>query len=54
MGNGPNAEWGMCGIEHTYWSKIVAIVSLVTGRMMPRSQMMAVISRAGVTSKAGL
>ena len=33
---------------------VAAIVSRLTGSITPRSVMMALMSRAGVTSKAGL
>ena len=36
------------------YASMAAIVSRLTGRMMPRSQMMAAIRSAGVTSNAGL
>ncbi len=42
------------GLQPLCYRTIAAIASLVTGRITPRSQIIAAINSAGVTSKAGL
>jgi len=46
---------GLAALDPPYVYRVtIAICSRVTGSISPCSQMMALISRAGVTSKAGL
>ena len=40
--------------NYPFYASIAATVSRLTGRITPRSQIIAAISSAGVTSKAGL
>ena len=53
-GRVPRVLGTTASVSRLHYASIAAMLSRLTGRITPRSQTIAAISPAGVTSKAGL